>query len=39
MIEIFRAVFYKKFKVEEYRVPFFIFVFNGSRQGLFQLQP
>jgi len=28
VIEIIRAAFYKKFKVEEYRVPFFIFVFN-----------
>jgi len=28
IIEILRAVFYKKFKVDDYRVPFFIFVFN-----------
>jgi len=28
LIEIFRAVFYKKFKVDDYKVPFIIFVFN-----------
>ncbi|MEO5684302.1 MAG: sterol desaturase family protein [Chitinophagaceae bacterium] len=28
IIEIIRAVVYKKFKIEEYRVTFFIFVFN-----------
>ena len=28
LIEILRAVLYKKFKVEDYKVPFFIFVFN-----------
>src|SRR5450432_1558023 len=28
VIEIVRALLYKKFKIEEYRIPFFIFVFN-----------
>ncbi|GAO41302.1 sterol desaturase family protein [Flavihumibacter petaseus] len=28
IIEIVRALFYKKFKIEDYRVPFLIFVFN-----------
>src|SRR5215469_11272020 len=28
IIEILRAVFYKRFKVDDYKVPFFIFVFN-----------
>ena len=28
LIEISRAVVYKKFKIEDYKVPFFIFVFN-----------
>jgi sterol desaturase/sphingolipid hydroxylase (fatty acid hydroxylase superfamily) len=28
LIEIIRALAYKKFKVEDYKVPFFIFVFN-----------
>ncbi len=28
LLEIGRAVLYKKFKIEEYRIPFFIFVFN-----------
>ena len=28
LIEIGRALLYKKFKIEEYRIPFFIFVFN-----------
>ncbi len=28
VLEILRAVFYKRFKVEDYKIPFFIFVFN-----------
>lgn len=28
LLEIGRAVFYKRFKVEDYKIPFFIFVFN-----------
>lgn len=28
LIEIFRAVFYKRFKIEEYRIPFLVFVLN-----------
>src|SRR6478672_13351835 len=28
LIEIVRAVVYKKFKIEEYKIPFLIFVFN-----------
>ena len=28
MIEIIRAVFYKRFKLDDYRVPFFIFIVN-----------
>ncbi|MEO8171616.1 MAG: sterol desaturase family protein [Sediminibacterium sp.] len=28
LIEIIRAVVYKRFKIEDYKVPFFIFVFN-----------
>ncbi|QEC69565.1 sterol desaturase family protein [Panacibacter ginsenosidivorans] len=28
LIEIFRAIFYKKFKMEEYKIPFIIFVAN-----------
>jgi sterol desaturase/sphingolipid hydroxylase (fatty acid hydroxylase superfamily) len=28
LIEIIRALLYKKFRIEDYRIPFFIFVFN-----------
>src|SRR5450432_3397932 len=28
IIEITRAILYKKFKIEEYKIPFLIFVFN-----------
>jgi sterol desaturase/sphingolipid hydroxylase (fatty acid hydroxylase superfamily) len=28
LFEILRAVFYKRFKIDDYKVPFFIFVFN-----------
>jgi len=28
IIEIIRAIFYKKFRIEDYKVPFFVFVFN-----------
>lgn len=28
LVEILRAAFYKRFKIEDYKVPFFIFVFN-----------
>ncbi|PWT72169.1 MAG: fatty acid hydroxylase [Bacteroidetes bacterium] len=30
IFEIIRAIFYKRFRIEEYRVPFFIIVFNRS---------